>query len=92
LPQFIPPLEPLEPLEPLLPLEPLDPLDPPLVRHMMSAVLSLSQPLATDALPELSHFHVVDDLAAHASAASYWLWQLAGTFDDCASQSETQLD
>ena len=95
LPQFMPPLDPLDPLEPLLPLDPLVPLDPlllpPLVRHLMSAVLSASQPLATDALPLLPHFHEVA-VAAQACAASYSVVQPAGTFDSCALQSDTQLD
>jgi hypothetical protein len=87
LPQFMPPLEPLEPLLPLLPLDPLEPLEPlllPLVRHVMSAVPSASQPFAV-ALPELLHFHDVD-------FASYSVLRLAGTVASCASQSETQLD
>jgi hypothetical protein len=90
LPHIMPPLEPLLPLEPLEPLLPLL-LPPPLVRHLMSALLSASQPLATDALPLLPHFHEVA-VAAHACAASYSVVQPAGTFASCALQSDTHVD
>ena len=84
MPQFIPPLEPLDPLLPLDPLDPLEPLDPllpldpldplllPFVRHETKSFVSVSQPLASVALPELSHLNEVC-FAAHAWSASYWL-------------------